>query len=112
MAPAPRRTYGLRTLFVLLTVCACGLGWELAAVRRRAAALVQLREKGVVAVARRDSRSFRRRWLGDVDIASFEMPLRVFDEVHPELVRLFPESDEAQYDERYRQRTRATNSPE
>ena len=106
--PRRRWSFSLRTLFVAVTVAACWLSWELAEVRRRAITLTQLREMGVVPVYRSESNSFRHRWLGDGDVETFEIPMRVFVEVHPKLVRLFPESDEAEFADLYNTKIRGT----
>ena len=100
--------FSLRTLFVFVALLACWLSWELAEVRRRGTTLTQLREMGVVPVYRSESNSFRHRWLGDVDVATFEIPMRVFVEVHPTLIRLFPESDEAEFADLYNAKIRGT----
>jgi hypothetical protein len=116
-APTRRRwlQFGLRTMFVVVTVFAVWLGWELKFIRERQAFLSRMEEQGGLTIfAGEEGESgvmyfegqtpipFWRRWLGDRAVASPGFPLAPVlsgewddqheDALNKEIDRLFPES--------------------
>ena len=108
--PSRRRfRFSLRTMFVLLTVCAVWLGWELKFVRERQAwvqansALIRPAEPVAVgsamgmfaySIATKHYFPFWRRWLGDAPVPSIVFPAGDGAGTSREDVkRLFPEAD-------------------
>ena len=95
MSPTPKRRwfrFTLRTLFVVVTVCACWLGWQIHIVHERADALQRLKVMGCEPLFRTNPRCWKCVLLGDVDVSGFEIPLSVLTKANAEIAKWFPES--------------------
>ena len=99
-APRRRLSFRLRTLFVVVTVAGCWLGWQIHIVRERRGVLNHLRGGvGIVQISVSGTRSevnipFWRSWLGDEPIACLILPAKTFSRDDLRRVRsLFPEAD-------------------
>ena len=100
-APRRRWTFGLRTLFVVLTVVCCWLGWEVNVVRKRAfaAAWIKKHEDACFWQLKADDpyfvvrMSWIRRMLGDHYVAEIGFPSKIvtLDEIHW-IEKVFPEA--------------------
>ena len=110
MPPAPKHTrrrfqFGLGTMFVMVTVVAVWLGWELTFVRERRTALEWLKKNGgfVVSVAETKNNQVPppepvneipiwRRWLGDEAMYFVVPPDNATEDDLSRFQRLFPEA--------------------
>ncbi|MFN0021221.1 MAG: Hint domain-containing protein [Pirellulaceae bacterium] len=115
-SPSPHRrrwgSFSLRTMFVLMTVFCCWLGWEMSVVRTRQAVLRELKQSGMYQVTlasdwQKSSPAAGKRgqsaatiptvrvWLGDQAVQTIWYPSHFMNESQPEvrrLARVFPEA--------------------
>jgi hypothetical protein len=108
--PKPRRrwfSYSLRTMFVVVTVFAIWLGWELSYIRERKDAIARLGEPECLFIASTgELRNMNpgnealiatipiwRRWLGDEPMAQVCLDAAQDSSLVEKLVELFPEAD-------------------
>jgi hypothetical protein len=95
-APRRRWSFTLRTLFVVVTMFGCWLGWQAKTVHDRLAVKRQLEAAGGYAWPNDDEsqRSWPRwrRFLGDQRMFGMELPPKYDPKLKAELESLFPEA--------------------